>query len=69
MPATLTGIVAKCDPPGFQVNVPVYPDAVRVEVPLQLLTPLTVGATGTTKAAAVFMPDALVQPFTVVVTL
>jgi hypothetical protein len=40
----------------------------KVEVPLQLLTTVTTGAEGIDTGAAVPLPDALVQPLTVWVT-
>jgi hypothetical protein len=49
-------------------NVPVYPDAVSVEVPSQLLTTETIGADGVVFGAAVPDPDELIHPFTVCVT-
>ena len=44
------------------------PSAVSVEVPLQLLTTLTVGASGIALGADVPEPAGLMQPFTVCVT-
>ena len=46
------------------------PDAVvdSVDVPLQLFTTVTTGASGVVFGAAMPEPAALVQPFTVVVT-
>ena len=46
------------------------PDAVvdKVEVPLQLFTTVTTGVVSPTLGAAVPLPAALVQPFSVVVT-
>jgi hypothetical protein len=41
---------------------------VRVEVPLQLLTTVTVGATGVVFGAAMPEPEELIHPFTVWVT-
>ena len=46
-------------------KVPVKPEAVSVEVPLQLLTTPTVGATGVVFGAAVPEPGKLVHPLTV----
>ena len=63
----LTGIVDPAPPPGLQANVaPAAPDAVKVDVPLQLSTTDTVGADGVVFGEAVTPNEAaLVQPFTV----
>ncbi len=47
---------------------PVNEPAVKSEVPLQLLTTVTVGATGVVLGAAVPLRIALVHPFTVCLT-
>ena len=49
-------------------NVPVKAEAVSVEVPSQLSTTVTVGATGVVFGAAMPEPAKLVHPFTVWVT-
>jgi hypothetical protein len=54
--------------PVFHCNDPVKPEAVKTEL-LQLLTTLITGAgTAETSGAAVPLPEALVQPFTVCMT-
>ena len=69
VPATLTGIMPKCDPPGVHVIVPEAPDAVNVDVALQLSTPLRLRAGGIVNGTAVPMLVGLVQPLTVRVRL
>ena len=66
----LTVIVDPVPTPGLHANVaPGTPDAVKLDVPSQLLTTDTVGADGDVFGEAVTTNDAiLVQPFTVWVT-
>lgn len=60
----MEGVVA----PLLHNKVPVNPDAVRIELP-QLSTTFTTGVvTEEFNGAAIPLPDALVQPFTVCVT-
>ena len=66
IPAVLTGIDGFVDPL-FHNNVPVQPEAVRVEVPSQFSTTDTVG-TGVILGAAVPEPGKLVHPLTDCVT-
>ncbi len=54
--------------PLLQSSEPVNPDAVSVEVLLQLSTTLTTGAAGADFGAATPLPLALVHPFSVCVT-
>ena len=53
--------------PSLHNNDPVKPEAVNTELP-QLLVTATFGAGGMAFGAAVLLPAALVQPFTVCVT-
>ena len=55
-------------PASLHVRVPVTPDAVIVEVPLQLSTTDRIGAAGVVFGAAKPAPFELVQPFNVWVT-
>lgn len=53
--------------PVFHINAPVYPPAVNTELP-QLSTTVTEGAAGITNGAALPLPDGLIQPLIVCVT-